>query len=355
MSRFARNWLVFLFLAAFAGAAVAQGSAEPPPYFPNAHKKFSGTVHGWTLKLFGGLVIDDDRIKAVVRYLEGLPGSLKVAKLDLRGDPRPTPREVHEFYLGWAAENGFRMLFESRTPERHGDEDRDRTVFGESELGYTDAFHRPGADGGLLLVQAKGGGMLWMWQPGHVPVGPIASIWMGLPRVKPDMTPPDTLPPWSQRADLPGVDIGRLEVRLEFDRWELDSLASDLHARAKPDASKGKDIEPLLKALYSSGPELVSTVRHAWYLSFRALPDERAEVLAPWVEWVEGLGWAFVAEGELQDAPFRLWLKGGAAGGLMLVVERGPLTHITVFDGGPDLEAVGRALAAGAQGEADAE
>ncbi len=353
MNRVLWRLTLALVLLAAVETAWADDRPQPPPYFPSAHKKYSGTVHGWTLRLFGGLVIGDDRIEDIVHYLEGLPGSLKVAKLELRGNPRPTPREVHEYYLGWAAENGFRLLFECRTPERRKGDDPNRTVFAESELGYTDAFHLPGPTGGLLLVQAKGNDMLWMWQPGHVPVGPIASIWMGLPRVKPDMTPPEGPLPWRQRPDLPPVDAGRLYVRLEFDRWELDSLASDLHARAKPQ-SEDKDVEPLLKALYTAGPEMVSTVEHAWYLSFRAMPGERAEVVTPWVRWARGLGWTLVAEGHLGESDFRMWLKGGAGGGLLLVLEQETQVHLTVFDGGPDLESVGRALARTETGEAEA-
>jgi hypothetical protein len=209
-----RRTAIFIALAATISAsslALAAPGRAAPPYFPSAHKKYSGTVHGLALRMLGGLVIRDGRCEDTVRYLEDLPGDLKAAKLSLRGEPRPTPRDVHDFYLGWAAQEGFRLLFESRMPTRPVE---GRVAYGEGEVGYTDLFHQPGPGGGLLLIQAKDGDILWMWQAGHVPVGPIAAIWLGLPKVKPDMTAPEGPQPWSERPDLPSVDPERFDLRL---------------------------------------------------------------------------------------------------------------------------------------------
>lgn len=335
-----RRASIALILGLLAATAVAETS--PPPYFPGSHKKFSGTLHGLAVRLFGGMLIRDNRIEELVRYLESLPGDLKAAKLELRGEPRAKPHEVHDFYLGWAAENGYRLVCEIRTPL---EEEEGRSEYGEEETGFTDAFHKPGADGGVLLVQARDTGMIWMWQDGHVPVGPAAAIWLGLPRGKPDLTPPEGEQPWTQPGGLPALDIPRLELRIELDRWELDTVTDHLARGAAEQARARKSTNPPFAALLETGPTLTRTVRHAWYLSFRATEAEREAVLAPWIGWADAHRLPLIAEGETPAGWFTLRLRGGEEGGLLLTLVAPELCHVTVFDGGPDLASVGRALA----------
>ncbi len=186
MRHAARIGLIAIALVAMASLArCAQAEDdERPPYFPLTDKKVSGTVRRWTINLLGDLLIKDARVEDIVMYIERLPGKMKFAKLELEGNPKPTPADVHGFYLDWGAREGYRLLFESRSPERDKD-DEGRSVFADDEVGYTDAFYRPGEDGGILVVQVRGNAMLWLWEAGHCPVGPIGTIWLGLPRVAP--------------------------------------------------------------------------------------------------------------------------------------------------------------------------
>ncbi len=348
MRRAARAGLVFaalMAIASWAPRAYAQDDEGRPPYFPRTEKKVSGTVRRWTINLLGSLLIKDKRVEDIVMYIERLPGKMKFAKFELDGDPTPTPADVHDFYLDWGARTGYRLLFEARSPERT-DEDDDRSIFEDHEVGYTDAFYRPGEDGGILVVQIRGDDMLWLWEDGHCPVGPVVTIWLGLPRVAPGTDAPVGPQPWTQRPDLPAIDQGRLSIRLELDRWELDSIADDLAARADPAAVGVREIEPLLGALYLAGPELMQPVRHAWYLALRANSAERDEVLRPWVEWADGLGWPVVAEGVIKENPFTLRFRAGPEGGVLLTFTKEDEVSLVVFDGGPDTQALGQVMEA---------
>jgi len=306
-------------------ASLAAAASTEPPFFPGAEKKLSMTVKKWQLKLFGGLIIKDDRVERVFKYLEDLPGDMKLRRFNLHGNPKPRARDVHDYYLGWAAQNGFRLLLESRTLGK--------------ETGVTEFYHKPGDDGGAFMFQVGGGKLLWIWESGHCPVGPLFGEWFGFPRVEPDLTPPTSATPWTQRGDLPQIDDARLKLRVELDRWEIGSITADLEKRAE----KGK-IEPPLDAIALAGPEVFKAVRHLWYLTFAAPQEEQDALCAPWVGWADANGWPALAEGSLSNYAFSFQLTPGEGGGLLLTLRAADEVTVIVFDGGPELEAMNAIL-----------
>jgi hypothetical protein len=318
-------------MAAIVGCSLL-AQAEPvwPPLYPGAKKEYSAEIQRWQLKLLGGLVIDDDHVRHMLDYLAGLPGDLEFKRLKLRGDPRPTVEQVHEFYSGWAAQQGYHLLLESWV---RGD-----------DPGISDLFHKPGRDGGALYVQVRGNRMAWLFQPGHVPVGPLAGEWMDLPTVPPDPTPPKDTPSWTQRGDLPPIDADKITVRLELDRWEIDSVTGDLARRASVE-----EVAAPLGTLLLAGPEMCAPVRHIWYLGFSVEPTAHAALLEPWTRWADQQGWPLLAEGTTSAGQFTLRLKPETHGGVLVTLENGQDVQVAVFDGGPKLEAVDKVLRATAE------
>jgi hypothetical protein len=316
--------LAGLALTIVAAACVPAMAADPegwPPPPPQNDRKLSTDLDDWKYSLFDDLLIDDERVERAIGYVVDLPGDPKLRMYELEGDEKPTAHDIKDFYLGWAAENGYRMLVESWNSERDG---------------VTGLLHKPGEDGGIFIYQCEGDEVLWLWDEGHPPIGPLFAAWFDFPKVKATDDAPDGPRPWRTRNDLPQIYKENMSLRVELDRWEIESIATDLEHAAEV-ADEHKSLHHLLVA----APELLETVRHVWFLSYEAGSEEALrEEVAPWVDWAERNELRSVAEGEMNGIKFEFFIRSGADGGLLLVMEEGTDVDLLVFDGGPHMEAV---------------
>lgn len=311
-------------LAPLAAQAGDESGWPPPP--PQGDRRLSVDLSGLKTRLLK-LVIDDKRVVRAVRYLIDLPGTPKLRTFRMRGDARPTPADVKAHYLGWAAEHGYRMLVEAWNSDRSG---------------LTGVLHRPGAEGGIFAYQVSGVDVLWLWNEGHAPIGPLLAAWFDYPTLKSETEAPQGSPPWHVRSDLPPLYHERLSLRVEVDRWEIDSIAQDL------EASRDRHAEHEgIRGFLGAAPEMLSTVRHAYFLTYDLEPGApREALLAPWMEWSAANELESVAEGDMDGTRFEFHIRSGEDGGLLITMEDELKVYLLVLDGGPHMGAVSEILTA---------
>ncbi len=307
-------------------AALAGDESHWPPPPPQGERRLSIDLSGLKSRLLK-LVVDDKRVERAVQYLIDLPGTPKLRTFRMRGDARPSPVDVKGFYLSWAAGNGYRMLVEAWNADR---------------TGLTGLLHKPGEEGGIFAYQVSGVDVLWLWDEGHAPIGPLLAAWFDYPTLKSETEAPPGSPPWHVRSDLPPVYDERLSMRVEIDRWEIDSIAHDLEAsREKHEEHEG------LRGLLEAAPEMLATVRHAWFLTYDVAPGGAREILlAPWLRWAEDNDLTSVAEGDMGGTLFEFLIRSGEDGGVVLTMEDDQKVHLLVLDGGPHMGAVSDLLSA---------
>lgn len=342
--------LALVSLGATTARSVNAQEDARPPVFADAKKLISTRVKDWYVDVFGRLFISDRGARRIVRYLEGLPGDIRLQVYKLRGDPKPPPEEVHAFYGAWAGREGYRLLVSVRFGQPDPDpwlDDRDRPrqppkrltalqrKLLDEDYTWVDAYHRPGHDGGVFVTVWTSGKLVYVWKPGHIPVAPVLGEWLGLPGVGTDMTPPESVEPWYELPGLPAVGETAFFVRAEVGRWELESVTRDLAARTQVRAPKSP-----LEAFFSVSPDVLGAVRHAWVYSFRTEPEDREQVAEPWIAWAEGRGFMKLAEGNFGGTPVRAWYRGGDDGGALVVFHVEDTANVLVVDGGPNVLAL---------------
>lgn len=306
--------------------ADAGDESQWPPSPPQGDRRLSIDLRGPQAKLLK-LVIEDRRVDRAIKYVVDLPGTPKLRMFRMRGEVRPTAADVKDYYLGWAAQHGYQMLVEAWNDEHSG---------------LTGVLHKPGVEGGIFAYQVDGVDVLWLWNGGHAPIGPLLAAWFDYPTLKSESQPPEGTRPWHVRGDLPPIYNEHLDLRVEMDRWEIESIARDLEASR----DQYRD-HPNFPSVLAAAPEMLSTVRHIWFLTYGLEPGgERQALLAQWRQWGANLSLTSVAEGELDGTQFEFLIRSGEDGGLLLTMEDDRKAHLLVFDGGPHMAAVSDILEA---------
>jgi hypothetical protein len=343
--------LCCLALALAAGRALCEEPATPeqrPPTYPDTKRVFSATPSSCEIKILKYLFLRGKGLKRIVSYVASTPGTAKVQIFKHRAKPTPGPAEVHAFYTDWAEKAGYRLIVEvrmGRPPRDWRIDDTDRPYkekpkpprppWEEEEYIWVDAFHRPGVDGGVFISVWTEFQHIWVWKPGHCPVAPILGEWLGLPRVKADMTPPTEVLPFPEPLDFPPLADDSYYIRTQVGKWEIDSLSRDLQARS----ALGKD-KTALEILFSVAPTAFAPVQHMWLTTFRDLPAEREASVAPWADWATRRGWARIPITGTAEANVRAWYGTGPKAGAMVVFDVKETSNVMVFDGAPNLLAL---------------
>jgi hypothetical protein len=346
------RWWCWVWVLAV-GAAVAQAADEPaPPIFPATHKILSTSVQRWHIAVFGTLFVEDRGVRRIMNYVRDLPGMMKARVYKLHGKPFPPgPEEIHAYYTDWAKQAGYHPLVEVRLGNPPPDpmfDDRDRPHRRpERNPGprsprdlevytWVDAFYRPGDDGGVFITVWTENKLIYLWKPGHTPVGPVLGEWLGFPAAPVDASPPKTVDPWPDNPSPPDTGPGGFFVRAKLRRWEIESVTRDMEARVK----EGGEPHGPIEAIFSVGSQLFAPVRHAWVWSFRPTPEEAATVADPWIRWAVAQDWKPLATGGWAEMPTRIWYKAGADGGALVLFRVKDTLQVLVFDGGPNLLAL---------------
>lgn len=361
--------------------AWSEGSLLPPTY-PKGRRLVSADARDWQIDVVRALFIPDAGARRIVRYIQGLGGEEpKLRAFRVSRNAWQAPREIHGFYASWAASNGFHPLIEVRLgtpPGVHYGDPIDRYPrptphrpqlwppavpntsppfsFGRppkwerEDYAWLSAFYRPGDDGGVLVTVWVRGVHVWVWRPGHCPVGPILSEWLGLRWAPTETAPPEkiVLPdPPPPGMPVPG-DTDYL-VRAELTKWELDAVARDLQARAKQ-----VPVNTPLDAFFTVIPQVVQPVSQAWITTYRGPATRRASLLEPWTEWLDGAQWPLLHQGTYEAVPVRIWSRGGEDGGAVATFDVDDTTTVLALRGGVNLLAMMPVMATMKQADAEA-
>jgi hypothetical protein len=350
-ARRGRPALALSLLLALAGAGLCQtgtATTTEPPTFPHAKRVFSMKPGRREISLFKYIFLHGKGLKRIVNYIASVPGQTRVRVYKFKSKPPPSPIEVHEYYSEWAKKAGYHLLVEVRLGGPLVDpmkDDWDRPYkppppgpplpWEGEDPAWVDGYYRPGPDGGIFLSVWTKFQHIWVWKPGHCPVAPALGEWLGLPRVTPDMTPPTEVVLFPEAPGFPPMAEDQFYIRIELGKWELTSLCADLQARASLTERK-KPVE----ALFSVAPITFAPVRHVWLVTFRDLPEKRAEDVLPWVAWAEARGWGRLPIAEAGEANVRGWFGSGPDGGALAMFDVKDTTSVLVFDGSPNLLAL---------------
>lgn len=353
-----------------------------PPTYPKGRRLVSADARDWQIDIVRALFIPDAGARRIVRYIQDLGGeNPKLRAFRVSRNAWQAPREIHRFYASWAASSGFHPLVEVRLgtpPGVHYGDPIDRYPrptpyhprmwppavphtsppfsFGRppkwerEDYAWLTAFYRPGDDGGVLVTVWVRGVHIWVWRPGHCPVGPILSEWLGLRWAPTDTAPPASVaPPDPPPPGMPVPGDTDYLVRAELTKWELDAVARDLQARAK----QGPVRTPL-DAFFTVIPQVVQPVSQAWITTYRGPAARRASLLKPWLDWMDEAKWALLHQGTYDAVPVRIWSQGGPNGGAVAVFDVDDTTTVLALRGGVNLLAMMPVMATMKQADAAA-
>ncbi|HQK93925.1 MAG TPA: hypothetical protein PLD23_10495 [Armatimonadota bacterium] len=353
-----------------------------PPTYPKGRRLVSADARDWQIDIVRALFIPDAGARRIVRYIQDLGGeNPKLRAFRVSRNAWQAPREIHGFYASWASRNGFHPLIEVRlgTPPgvRYGDP-IDRyprptpyhprlwppaipntsppfsfarpPKWEREDYAWLTAFYRPGDDGGVLVIVWVRGVHIWVWRPGHCPVGPILSEWLGLRWAPTETAPPEKVAlPDRPPPGMPVPGDTDYLVRAELTKWELDAVAHDLQARAK----QGPVRTPL-DAFFTVIPQVVQPVSQAWVTTYRGPAARRASLLKPWVDWLSRSNWPLLHQGTYDAVPVRIWSQGGPNGGAVATFDVDDTTTVLALRGGVNLLAMMPVMATMRQADAAA-
>lgn len=349
MHRLLSRWVLI-------GVLLLPGSAlcdqdQPPPLFPPTEKFLSLDIQRWMLPLVESW-IPNEGVERIIRYIEEMPGDVKVKLFHTQGHPKPTPREIHDFYRQWADEAGYRLVVEVRhgdppppywpeenyrpyqSPERWIDYDPD-------EYYWVDAYHRPSPEGGVFVWVWQNHELFWFWVEGYIPIGPVLGEFLGVPRGPVDAEPPTEVAPMEEPSfELPSRDFF---VRVRLGSYEIERVAADLGLRAEEAGDEAEALEVkegVMEALLSVAPDLLEPVRAAVSYTYEGSRAEREASLTAWHLWRAERNWPKLGEGTWGRAEVAVWAASGPRGGAMIIFHIADTSTVVVLDGGPNLLAL---------------
>ncbi len=338
-------WLIGFGLA----APATSPDSERPPLYPVSEKRLSMHIKPWHIGFIVWRFLGDDRIKEIAKYVESMPGDLELKILKLRGEPKATAEEVHEYYGRWAEEHGYQLVVEVQTGDRDYDpmrDDRDRPhrppwldEADPEEFAWIDLYHRPAPDGGIFCTVWVSDRIIYIWNAGHIPFGPIVSEWLEVPAAPVDMTPPADFTPTPPNPDLPEVDPERMGIRVVLGPGQLESITADMNARLS--SEKGREFRSP-SAL--AAPVMLGAAKRASYLVIRCEEPEVEAVAEPWVRWAQEQGWTRGPDAIVDGKQTRNWILPGSTGGVMQLTYDGeetvlfkPGLKVLILEGAPNL------------------